>query len=430
MKGFAFLAGFAAVCLPTLAQPPQVSNVTLTQDAATREVSVRYDLDRDAIVTATVYTNEVALSGVALFGDVCRLVTNAVGSTAHEFRWQPIDGLEGVCLDAGAVRVAVTAWDAATPPNYLVADLRGEPVRYYADASELPGGLDDDRYRTDLVVFRRIRAAGASFKMGSSANEFGRIANAGNYGNEDLHTVAFTKDFWLAVFETTQYQYWRMSGEWPSTYSNLAARATRPVHRMSYETVRGTAWPTGGFDGVGGVLAKARAVTGLRLDLPTEAQWEFACRAGTTASLNGGIDQSISEDADGEFSRIDDPALSLRGRYAGNGGRLADGTKPDAATADASQAMARVGSFRPNAWGLYDMHGNVGEYCLDYCNYRDGNFGGLGTAAVTDPRPPSAWDSPQVAYWAIVGEPQTFVCWCELYHEGGCGDFRLPKKLV
>ena len=392
MKGFAFLAGFAAVCLPTLAQPSQVSNVTLTQDAATREVSVRYALDRDAIVTAKVYTNEVALSGVALatlYGDVCCLVTNAVGSTAHEFRWQPIDGLEGICLDAGAVRVAVTAWDAETPPDYLVADLRGQPVRYYADASELPGGLDDDRYRTDLVVFRRIRAAGASFKMGSSANEFGRITNAGNYGNEDLHTVSFTKDFWLAVFETTQYQYWRMSGEWPSTYSNLAARATRPVHRMSVAAVRGTAWPTGGFDGVGGVLAKARVVTGLRLDLPTEAQWEFACRAGTTASLNGGIDQSIAEDADGEISRVVDPALSLLGRYAGNGGRLADGTKPDAATADASQAMARVGSYRPNSWGLYDMHGNVDEYCLDYCNYRDGNFGGLGTTAVTDPTGPT-----------------------------------------
>lgn len=380
----ALLVGFQ-----TLAQPPQVSNVTVTQDAASRRVTVSYNLDRDAIVTARVYTNGVALAGTALsafIGDVNALVTNAAGATAHSFLWQPVDGLEGVCL-ADAVRVELTAWETDAPPDYLVADLRGPNVRYYASEADLPGGIGDDRYRTDFVVFRRIRAAGQSFKMGSAATEFGRLANAGNYGNEDFHAVTFTKDFWLAVFETTQYQYWRMSGDWPSSYSNLTTRATRPVHRMSYATIRGTQWPTDGFDGVGGVLAKARAVTGLRLDLPTEAQWEFACRAGTTASLNGGIDVSASD-----AQLAVDPALSVLGRYAGNGGRLSDGSKPDYAAGDVAQAVARVGSYAPNAWGLYDLHGNVGEYCLDYCNYKDGNYGGLGAASVTDPVGATATD--------------------------------------
>lgn len=377
-----FAIAVVVVGISLCAQPPQVSNVSVAQDARSRLVTVSYDLDRDAIVTVRICTNGVAIAGTALsafVGDANALVTNAAGATAHSFLWQPVDGLEGVNL-ADAVRVELTARETDAPPDYLVADLRGTGVRYYASADDLPGGLDDDRYRTDYVVFRRIRAAGQSFKMGSSAAEFGRIANTGNYGNEDLHSVSFTKDFWLAVLETTQYQYWRMSGEWPSTYSNLTTRATRPVHKMSYAAIRGTQWPGGGFDGVGGVLAKARAVTGLALDLPTEAQWEFACRAGTTASLNGGIDVSV---ADAQMAV--DPALSLLGRYASNGGRLADGSKPDYAEGDIAQAMTRVGSYEPNAWGLYDMHGNVGEYCLDYCNYKDGNYGGLGAVSVIDP---------------------------------------------
>ena len=86
-------------------------------------------------------------------------------------------------------------------------------------------------------------------------------------------------------------------------------------------------------------------------DLPTEAQWEYACRAGTTTALNSGHDLT-SVDSDQNLDAI--------ARYWSNSRLLLrQGCAPSAST-------AIVGSYLPNAWGLYDMHGNVWEWCLDW----------------------------------------------------------------
>ncbi len=110
-------------------------------------------------------------------------------------------------------------------------------------------------------------------------------------------------------------------------------------------------------------MGKLRAKTGLGFDLPTEAQWEYACRATTIRAYNdytknGG---EGSDCLDGEYGM--DANLDPLGRYYWNGGD--------------SSYHAVVGSYQQNLWGLYDMHGNVWEWCLDWYDSYSGN--------VTDP---------------------------------------------
>ena len=108
-------------------------------------------------------------------------------------------------------------------------------------------------------------------------------------------------------------------------------------------------------------LGRLRAKTGIQtFDLPSEMKWEYACRAGCSSALNSGagVNNPWSED----------PEMNKVGRYKYNGGIKFQG---DVMVPD--QGTARVGSYRPNAWGLYDMHGNVWEWCLDF--YADDNSG-------------------------------------------------------
>lgn len=96
-------------------------------------------------------------------------------------------------------------------------------------------------------------------------------------------------------------------------------------------------------------------MTGLEFDLPTEAEWEYSCRAGTATPLNSGKGVTAPDEC---------PNMAKVGRYLFNGGTESGKT--------AAGATAKVGSYLPNAWGLYDMHGNVWEWCQDWFpGYKD-----------------------------------------------------------
>jgi hypothetical protein len=105
-----------------------------------------------------------------------------------------------------------------------------------------------------------------------------------------------------------------------------------------------------------------RRATGLEyLFLPTESQWEFACRAGTATSFNNGVNLGAKTEAS-------NAGLNLIARYKAHDGYIGGSIKPDTETCGPENGTARVGSYEPNAWGLYDMHGNVSEYCADLFN--------------------------------------------------------------
>ena len=239
--------------------------------------------------------------------------------------------------------------------DYLVVNLNTGAVTPSSTAPD----LSDDTCRTTELWLRRIPKG--TFTMGSPVGEVGR------YSNETQHQVTLTEDFYIGVFEITQKQYSLIYGGNPSVYKG----DTRPVERVSYDTIRGTGssigWPASdhAVDG-DSFLGKLRAKTGKTFDLPTEAQWEYACRAGTTTALNTGKNLTPTER---------DFAMDEAGRYNynqndGMGGYSSNHTK--------------VGSYLPNAWGLYDMHGNVREWCLD--RYQED----LGSSAVTDPKGPNS----------------------------------------
>ena len=235
--------------------------------------------------------------------------------------------------------------------DYLVIDLSaGSSATTYpvSQLAGVPEGGCSDEYKTTKIVLKRIRAG--SFTMGSPDAELGHRTD------EAIFPVSLSQDFYIGLFEVTQRQWERVMGSWPSYFNNVSYRESRPVEKVSYETIRGADWqgadwPASGNVGPNSFMGRLRTRTGRMFDLPTEAQWEYAARAATTTALNSGSNLTSTDNC---------PNMAEVGRYWHNGG---SSSGADSTTANGT---AKAGSYRVNAWGLYDMHGNVYEWCLDW----------------------------------------------------------------
>ena len=175
-----------------------------------------------------------------------------------------------------------------------------------------------------------------TFKMGSPTDETGRG------DDETQHTVVLTHGFWIGKYEVSQDEYMAVMGTNPSSYKDEAN--TLPVDSVSWRDAWNFSARVTDNERAAGRLPK-----GFRYRMPTEAEWEYACRAGTTAALNSGKDLASTSEC---------PEMDEVGWYKANG----------------SNKTHPVGQKLPNAWGLYDMHGNVLEWCWDWykASYPDG----------------------------------------------------------
>jgi formylglycine-generating enzyme required for sulfatase activity len=230
----------------------------------------------------------------------------------------------------------------STPPDYMVVDLDNDVtgdtsglhpnLAYYTCEEALPGWpATSNDYRRTKLVMRRIKAHGVEWSMGSPTDEADRSSS-----REPLHLVTLTNDYWIGIYELTQKQYSYITQN-KCAWKDLADADMRPANSNSVNSLRGNpangyAWPENGHT-VDGSLAGFRTKTGIDFDLPTEAQWEYAARAGSSRErYYSGI------------TNLDEIAW-----HADN-----SGGEPQI-----------VGRKKPNAWGLYDTIGNIGEMCID-----------------------------------------------------------------
>ena len=248
-------------------------------------------------------------------------------------------------------------------PKYVVIDLSGGTNATHYSLSylnDVPEGGWSDEYKTSKLVLRHIPAG--SFVMG------GRNTDYPGAVNTNLHMVTITRDFYMGVFEVTQRQWELVMGNRPSSFTNETCYATRPVENVSYQDIRGkdkgVKWPQTTDVDDGSFMDVLRRKVGMNgFDLPTEAQWEYACRAGTTTALNDGLNLSDMTNA---------VELATTARYAYNSGwskdiyqGLADGYQWTDFACGTEKGPDKVGNYAPNAFGLYDMHGNIYDLCLD-----------------------------------------------------------------
>lgn len=282
-------------CIGTLAfADPSITNVTAKQRYPWNgKVDITYTASGiETAAKENAWTTSIKVTAKDNDTDTTYTATTLTGDTSFA------DGSHALVWDMAAQGLTFKSTNVVfdvvcetTPALYCIVDLSAGstatsyPVSYL---SEIPGGSWSDEYKTTKLVLRRIEPGTC--------------------------VVTVDKPYYIGVFEVTGWQYWLIQ---PSQSTSICNK--RPKVDVSY-------WDA---EAIIGMLCER---TGLRFDLPNEAQWEYACRAGATTTY------SYGDIADGAYMW-----------YAAN----YDYCKHD------------VGTRKANMWGLCDMHGSVYEWCIE-----------------------------------------------------------------
>ncbi len=258
---------------------------------------------------------------------------------------------DGKWIVSGSADQTLKVWNADTGHEFLslhAHSLGVNSVSFSPSGTQLVSGSDDktvkiwdisslDSIITNSVGMRLTLIPSGEFVMGSPDSESERGAD------EVRHRVTISRPFYLGVYEVTQAEYKSVTGRNPSAHKG----PTNPVEQVNWDEANEFCRKLSELP--------AEKAAGHRYRLPTEAEWEYACRAGTTTAYGFGNDKVLLH----EF-----------GWFSGNSGVT---------------RLHPVGRKKPNAWGLYDMHGNVWEWCHDW-------YGPFTNDHVVDPTGPTSGD--------------------------------------
>ena len=278
----------------------------------------------------------------SLYDDNGQLILPPIkmGTGKHHIVWNADEDVEAG-FKTESLAVTVSAGKYYDHPLYCVVDISGGPTAPHYPVTYLDGVPDGgwtEEYKTQKIVLRLIQP--------------GRFIEGPNDGNtwfadNSFREVTLTKPFYMAIFETTQAQWKNVTGTSSGGSGMDDSKSdrfgnTRP-QRVWLSTVRGNnanmAWPTSREVDEGTFMYLLRQKTAMDgFEIPTEAQWEYACRAGTS-------DNTVYRS---DYDYISGKAI-----------------------------LREVGLGVPNAWGFYDMLGNAGEWTMSY-----------GYAPVVDPKGP------------------------------------------
>jgi formylglycine-generating enzyme required for sulfatase activity len=373
--------------------PANASDKTLTWSSSKTEVATVEDGDVTAVAEGIAIITVTAKNGrtancLVIVGTGVESVE--LNKTTLTLTVGGTETLTVTVLPPNAANKTVT-WSSDKP---TVAIVTGGLVRAVAEGTATITVITGDGSKRDTCdVTVRANIPGmvlinpGTFLMGSSFSE------PENNDDEDLHLVTLTRGFYMGMYEVTQGQYHEVTGFNPSYFkregqsqdfyneayyvdgwkdypvdyvtwfdavefcNKLSVKeGLTPVYTMNNRQPA-TGYPIDGIQEIDGDYYSVTTVTanwtanGYRL--PTEAEWEYACRAGTTTPFNTG--NSITSGLDGQ--------ANFNGEYSPYNGAL---------EGDYYGYPTPVGSYEPNAWGLYDMHGNMREWCWDwYGSYRE-----------------------------------------------------------